>query len=178
MKKTTKLISTLTVLTLLSCTAVFAQQTKKSQNPVRSGVEVPAEEHIKMQDMMKCGMGRGHGPHGFADENDSVIIGTVKTLNVKANTLTVVNADGKDETVSVTPFTRIHAMPDTPPAFGKNGNTSDNKPVMPEMLDLAKLSKGDWVRISTAKTETKVPVASKIIVKQVKPAPIDNSNSK
>lgn len=164
MKKTLKLFSAFALASALAAGSLHAQETKPSENPRRPSAEVPAREHLDMR-------GPGTVRHGFApkQENDELIAGKVKSVNASANILTITNLDGKDISVTVTPFTMIHIANAEPP---KAPEAKDGEKLTPppERPDIQSLSRGDWVIVSTLNTESKAKAAARIIAqKQAKP---------
>lgn len=91
-----------------------------------------------------------HGvPAAMIMQNQNVIIGQVK--QVGSESIKIVNTDGKDVDIKIVPFSVI----DT---FKNDKQTSS----------LSDVKKGDWVIVSTFKTDSKIPVASFVCVKQTK----------
>ena len=170
---------------LLSVSSVFAQ---RANGPDSEGKTASEKSGFKKENFNSFPPAFCRCQGSTSNENEKVLTGVVKGINEKAGTVTVINADGKDETVCVNPFTRINFLPSVPPAFEKNdaGDLKDSKDSKekrmkgPSFLKLSDIAKGDWVLISTYKTETKLPVASKVTVKKDKTPskPVDNSNAK
>lgn len=164
MKKTLNLFSAFALAAAFATGPLYAQETKPPENPRRPSVEVPEREHSAMR-------GPGTFRHGFApkQENDELIAGKVKSVNTGTNILTITNLDGKDISVTVTPFTMIHIANAEPP---KEPEAKDDEKLTPppERPGIQSLSRGDWVIVSTLNTETKAKAAARIIAqKQAKP---------
>lgn len=168
MKKTIKLFTAFALAAALMAGTLYAQETKKSENPMRPDTEVPARNHLDLR-------GHGQGRHGFApkQEDENLIVGKVKTANTKTNVLTITNLDGKDVSLTLTPFTMIHIINEEPPKApeDKPADNREELTPLPARAGIQDLSKGDWVLISTLNTDTKTKTAARVLVqKQSKPS--------
>lgn len=163
MTKKIKLFTAFAMAALLSAGTVYAQNARKFD----SRPEDPA------QNRQALGFrGHGFGQRGEDNLNDEIIIGKVKSINTSNSQITVTNTDGKDVTLEVNPFTRIVFRED----FGPRQNA--DFPLPPVKGELKDLLKGDWVMISTFKTETKTLSAAKILSNKKLQTPADTANAK
>lgn len=181
MTKSTKTLAAFTMAAILAGGSIFAQssQSKNEDN-----------------DKQKAEFRRMEPRRGKIPTDQTVIIGQVKKVDTKESSITITNTDGKDVSVKVTPFTDVDIVPSTRPnpsdrkemkeKMARKGNkadtanaegtaekTSDGKekgkmqpPPMRRDNSINEIRKGSWILAATYKTDTKVPAASQIVVKQ------------
>lgn len=78
----------------------------------------------------------------------TVLIGQISSVDEKAGILKISDADGKEFSVTVIPFTKVRI--------------NDSK----EEKNISDLTKGDWVLYSVYNTDTEQKIASRIFVKK------------
>nr|MBP3282042.1 hypothetical protein [Treponema sp.] len=177
MTKSTKTLAAFTMAAILAGGSIFAQssQSKNEDN-----------------DKQKAEFRRMEPRRGKIPTDQTVIIGQVKKVDTKESSITITNTDGKDVSVKVTPFTDVDIVPATRPnpsdmkemkgkraekdsdeARATDGKSSDGKekgkmqpPPMRRDNSINEIRKGSWILAATYKTDTKVPAASQIVVKQ------------
>ncbi len=158
MKKTIKLVCTLAIFGLAT-TAIFAQQKGGEPDPKKNPRKPPVEN---LPPQMPA-------PHSFGFKecsfDDEIIIGTVASVDLQNNTIAIVNTDGKNLNIVVTPFARIHP---TPKPMAKNPNDRPDEQALPnpnyKPFELNNIKKGDWVLVKKFNTDTKSIVAGSILV--------------
>ncbi len=152
MKKITSLI----LVSVLAAGSVFAQIKSPVKNPVSAP---PAVEQNQPSSGRKTAPMMNFKNHSGDPINDTVIIGTVKSVNTKAGVVKVFNADNREIEVTVTPFTKIAVRKSSP---HNQGNKHDKKDFTPDTIN--DIRAGAWVKITTYRTDTKVLSAAKIAV--------------
>ena len=115
------------------------------------GMGNPVMEHPGMPPMMGF-----HSELGFLGVD---LLGTVSSVSADKKTITVKDVDGKEITVHVNPFTRMHELPSP-----EKNPDKDRKDRFNFEVSFSDLKTGDYVAITKMKTETKVIEAAKIIV--------------
>lgn len=148
MKKTSKTIMVLICITALGTSSAFARKNNR-------GRQQPLPQQASCTNF--CGRG------GMKNESEKVVIGTVKSADSKSMTVVITDTEGKDQKISVTPFTRIHSC-----IQPQNRSRTQNIP--PEILTISDLRKNEWVMIKLFDTETSTPSASKILVNRNPPS--------
>ena len=112
MKKTSKTIMVLICITALGTSSAFARKNNRGrQQPL------PQQASCTMK-----------------NESEKVVIGTVKSADSKSMTVVITDTEGKDQKISVTPFTRIHTCM-------QPQNRSRTQNMIPEMLTIGDLRK-------------------------------------
>ncbi len=168
-----KKITALALAAVLAAGTIFAQPAQKKdregsvpdRNPVKKEMAFPGfpAGKMRMPDFESC------------SENEAVIIGIVRKVNSSEGTIVVVNTDGKDETVKITPFSRVKIKGDS---FARRQNKNDGDKLSQNKTDkVSEIHSGAWVMIKTYKTETKSKIASSVFVKN-NPPPVDLSDAK
>lgn len=152
MKKSFKFISALVFVAVLSAGTVFARNGKNFNNRGRN--DSPARQDFGQG---CCTPGGGFG--NLSDEQ--TVLGKIKSVDEKNSLVTVVNADGKDEVFSVTPFTRICFRPENDGRGAGPRRNSDNTPKFGSFSDL---KKDQWVSVRVVKTDTATKVAGRILL--------------
>lgn len=181
MTKSTKTLAAFTMAAILAGGSIFAQSSdaKKADN-----------------DKQKAEFRRMEPRRSKIPTDQTVIIGQVKKVDTKESSITITNTDGKDVSVKVTPFTDVDIVPATRPnpkdrkemngKMAMKGNKADNAnadnreakasdgqengkmqfPPIRRDNSIEEVRKGSWILAATYKTDTKVPAASQIVVKQ------------
>ncbi len=158
MKKSVKIISTGLLLSALVSSGLVAQNFKPAGN--QPDANAPSLDAPSFDQEKKHGR---RGPcFDIMDNDEEKIIGTVKSVNTGSNQITVTNTDGKDVTVAVTPFTKICIQGER--KAPKDDEKPSSKELPPPKSSITDLTKGDWVIVSPAKTDTKTPVAGVIFI--------------
>lgn len=150
-----------------------------SENPMKNR----ANEHRDFRNF--------HGNPEFGKTIENVLVGTVKKVNLSTNEITVVNSDGKDVVVKVSPFTKIDVEitdknfkklePKAPEARPEDAQKpSDNQlpPPSPKSHELSEIKYGSWVLVSLFKSETKSQNAAAVFAKVRETSPVDTANAK
>lgn len=184
MKNAVKTTVTFALVAALASAGFSQTATKSSENPMRNGAQVPdgANGHFDF---------RGHGNPGFGKTIENVLVGTVKKVNTATNEITVVNSDGKDVVVKVSPFTKIDVeitdkdfkkLPPKAPAEQADvaSPKDDNQlpPPAPKAHELSEIKYGSWVLVSLFKSETKSQNAAAVFAKVRETSPVDTANAK
>lgn len=156
--KMTKPVKTTVTFALVAAlaSAGFSQTAaKSSENPMRNRVQVP--------------------DRGFGKTIENVLLGTVKKVSLSTNEITVVNSDGKDVVVKVSPFTKIDVE-----ITDKNFKKLEPKapPSSPKSHELSEIKYGSWVLVSLFKSETKSQNAAAVFAKVRDISQADTANSK
>lgn len=160
--------------------AGFSQATlsNDSENPMKNR----ANEHRDFRNF--------HGNPEFGKTIENVLVGTVKKVNLSTNEITVVNSDGKDVVVKVSPFTKIDVEitdknfkklePKAPAEQADVASPNDNQlpPPSPKSHELSEIKYGSWVLISLFKSETKSQNAAAVFAKVRETSPVDTANAK
>ncbi len=187
MKKTVKTTVTFALVAALASAGFSQSALKSSENPMRPDVSVPngIEGHKNFKKFA--------GQKICAKTEDEVLIGKVKSVNLKSNEITVTNSDGKDVVVKVSPFTKVNVEitdqnfkrlpPKEPAELPKSGempnpNEKGKLPKMPKSDDISEIKSGSWVLISLFKSETKSLNAESVFAKVRESLPVDNANAK
>jgi len=170
MKKITKHIFVSALIAVILSSTAFAQEIKSQKNFPQQNFENTKKEN---KGFKRNGF-NNHFQFQFPKEED-VAIGKVKSINTNTGIITIINADSKEESFAVTPFTLIMIQDDSqrPEPLDKR---EERKP-----STIADLYKGDWVLITTFDTNTKTQVAEKIFSKAAKTPEkraLDNANAK
>lgn len=163
-------------ITVMALTALLAAGSLFAQPTAAGGFKKhpEASERPAMEQMHK--FPKQSGALKMDSLNDTVIIGVVKSVNTKAGTIKVINADNREIEVTVTPFTKVNVKNTTSPDHqGKKGDRPENKNFKPDTI--ADIRAGDWAKISTYRTDTKALSAAKVAVISTQPK-YDLSNAK
>lgn len=185
MTKPVKATVTFALVAALASAGFSQTAAKSSENPMRNGVQVPdgANGHFDF---------RGpRGNPGFGKTIENVLVGTVKKVNLSTNEITVVNSDGKDVVVKVSPFTKIDVEitdknfkklePKAPAEQADVASPNDNQlppPHSPKSHELSEIKYGSWVLVSLFKSETKSQNAASVFAKVRETSPVDTANAK
>ncbi|GEM_PF-6276694 len=158
MKKSVKKISALLIAAVLSTSVIFAQGMKRTEGPAKGN------------DRNERNEARGPefgGVPGMFVHNNEVVLGVVKQVNVKAGTVRILNSDGRETEVKVSPFTKIIiADDDKRQSNGPNAELSD-------------INNGAWALVTKFNSGTKTIDASAIfITKNTTKRERDLSNAK
>ncbi|MDY2843694.1 MAG: hypothetical protein SOT81_06880 [Treponema sp.] len=184
MKKTVKTTVTFALVAALASAGFSQSALKSSENPMRPDVSVPngIEGHKNFKKFA--------GQKICAKTEDEVLIGKVKSVNLKSNEITVTNSDGKDVVVKISPFTKVNVEitdqnfkrlpPKEPAELPKSGEMTNpnEKGKMPKIDDISEIRSGSWVLVSLFKSETKSLNAESVFAKVRESLPVDNANAK
>lgn len=130
MKRLSKTLLCAAIALILGTGSAFA----KGKNGVKGG-------HHRMP-----GSGKNHELHQNTKEK-SILMGQITAIDEKTGLLKISDADGKEITITVTPFTKIRI-----------NNEKEEKSV-------SDIKKNDWIVYSLFNTETEKKIASRIFVK-------------
>ena len=100
------------------------------------------------------------------------LMGTVSAVSTDKQTITLKDADGKENVVHVNPLTKINSFPKektapaAPAEADENAKKADRRPapVPNTSLALADIKAGDWIAVRKFDTDTKVVEASTVAV--------------
>lgn len=163
MKRLTKTLLCAAIAVTIGTGSVFASgksrmpEAPKSRPGFEKGPEMPkSENRFEKRPDMKPGK-NGFKMHPGMDRNrkgpfKDALIGQVSSVDEKNGTMKIADADGKETTVIICPFTKIFVADNSKEAPKGEKTVSDIK-------------KGDWVLYSVFKTETEKKVAARVFVK-------------
>jgi len=175
MNKSSKIIAAAAMVALLSTASVFAQGTpRRTRTPsVTSAVTtaVPSTPS-RPQPVTTTPEKPVNCPRFMKNNhiiNDTVIIGTVRSINTRTNTIKVVNSDNKEFEVKISAFSKVILASECPA-----DNGPDTK--QPEPASINELRTNDYVFITTYKTGTRIYEAASVLVDD-RVSGSDNSNA-
>lgn len=180
MTKPVKTTVTFALVASLASAGFSQTAAKSSENPMRNG----ERRHFDFRNP--------HGNPGFGKTIENVLIGTVKKVSLSTNEITVVNSDGKDVVVKVSPFTKIDVEitdknfkkiePKAPEARPEDAQKPSNNqlppPSSPKSHELSEIKYGSWVLVSLFKSETKSQNAASVFAKVRETSLVDTANAK
>lgn len=143
MKKTIKFLAVCSVLGIAMLAPLSAQRYARPNQPE------PNQNFQRSAGDFFDYCGHFH-TRGMAADDD-VIIGKIRAIDQKSNTVRIADTDGKEFSVLITPFSKITEC---------DKNHYRQNPVT--FLDQSDLQRGDWVIVRLFDTDTKTAVACHI----------------